>query len=783
MATTSGIDWNKILPYLIAGAGTAVGAVVSSKAAGNAASTQVAGAEKAAEIQRQSAMDALNLTRDTFNSNLKAKFPYLEMGYSALAPLSKGMGFAPSTTPRPTLDSLMLKATPGASAGTANSSPTSTSGDLNQALLSADANPAMKGTSTLKTSGGGALVGAGAGATIGSIVPGIGKLIGSTVPGIGTLIGAGIGAAAGGLSGLIGRGRKEADKIVPYQNALTAEVDKTINAIHAKDAAGTLTKQDWQDAIDHITQLKTAFSGMTQDFGRAGPGARSTMAYLDPMLQEWAGYRDSGKWPEAARAKGGSVHGGRYIVGENGPEVLEMAPGAEGYVYPNEAMRGANGLPGRASGGPVSNTADLNKLAQETNWGDENSVKAYHDALTGLVRSDPGLQSQYSAAYKESGQAFDPNTWQSSYLTQNGLDYNQKANAPMATPAASSALPNGVVPAILNNSRSSVSMNPDESGALADPNAVMADLHNTVSNGPPASNPSARPWTAQLATPEQARQTFDRMDIQQWGWVRDAQGNWTHPQSGAKGYWTPDGTFINETAGMVFDPGTGKVTSVTGEKQKNPYSGMAAPYDPTPGEFLQPWQGEFNGTVPKQQFSFDPKTTFNDPGYQFRFNEGMKALERSAAAHGNLQSGATLKALTRYSQDYASNEFGKAYDRALGENQLSYGRDTDAYNRALNEYRMAHDQFVSDRDARFNKLQAIAGGGQVATDKLGSDASSVASENARTLLGSGASQAELQTQISNAIASGDMAKASALMNGLDQAGQLAMLYSIIGRKP
>jgi len=55
-----------------------------------------------------------------------------------------------------------------------------------------------------------------------------------------------------------------------------------------------------------------------------------------------------------------------------------------------------------------------------------------------------------------------------------------------------------------------------------------------------------------------------------------------------------------------------------------------------------------------------------DPGYQFRLGEGMKALQNSAAAKGNLNSGATLKALTRYGQDFASNEYNTAYNREYG---------------------------------------------------------------------------------------------------------------------
>jgi hypothetical protein len=55
-----------------------------------------------------------------------------------------------------------------------------------------------------------------------------------------------------------------------------------------------------------------------------------------------------------------------------------------------------------------------------------------------------------------------------------------------------------------------------------------------------------------------------------------------------------------------------------------------------------------------------------DPSYQFRLGEGMKALERTAAARGGLISGGALKAAQRYGQDVASTEFGNAYNRLAG---------------------------------------------------------------------------------------------------------------------
>lgn len=52
-----------------------------------------------------------------------------------------------------------------------------------------------------------------------------------------------------------------------------------------------------------------------------------------------------------------------------------------------------------------------------------------------------------------------------------------------------------------------------------------------------------------------------------------------------------------------------------------------------------------------------------DPGYNFRLLEGQKAIDRSAAARGGTQSGAALRAATRYGQEAGSQEYGRAYDR------------------------------------------------------------------------------------------------------------------------
>lgn len=67
------------------------------------------------------------------------------------------------------------------------------------------------------------------------------------------------------------------------------------------------------------------------------------------------------------------------------------------------------------------------------------------------------------------------------------------------------------------------------------------------------------------------------------------------------------------------------------------------------------------------QFSANANTPFGQsPGYDFRFNQGMRAVQNSAAARGSRNSGRTLQALTNYGQGAASEEYGR-YMNQLGQ--------------------------------------------------------------------------------------------------------------------
>jgi hypothetical protein len=81
-------------------------------------------------------------------------------------------------------------------------------------------------------------------------------------------------------------------------------------------------------------------------------------------------------------------------------------------------------------------------------------------------------------------------------------------------------------------------------------------------------------------------------------------------------------------------------------------------------ELQAPWQQAGVNALNKMQ-SGDVMGMM-DPSYQFRLGEGLKALDRQAAARGGLISGGALKAAQRYGQDFASQEFGNAYNRLAG---------------------------------------------------------------------------------------------------------------------
>lgn len=147
-------------------------------------------------------------------------------------------------------------------------------------------------------------------------------------------------------------------------------------------------------------------------------------------------------------------------------------------------------------------------------------------------------------------------------------------------------------------------------------------------------------------------------------------------------------------------------------------------------ELSEPWRkaGEqaLNKLIPLTDYQqFGMQQFQADPGYGFRMSEGMKALERSAAARGGLLSGATLKGIQRFGQDLGSQEYMNAFNR-----------------------------YQTERTARLQPLQSLAGVGQTTAQQLGQAGQQMASNVGEALTSGAAARASGYVGGANALTQG-----------------------------
>jgi len=149
--------------------------------------------------------------------------------------------------------------------------------------------------------------------------------------------------------------------------------------------------------------------------------------------------------------------------------------------------------------------------------------------------------------------------------------------------------------------------------------------------------------------------------------------------------------------------------------------------------FRQAGIGALNKLIPLTDYTkFGMDQFTQDPGYAFRLSEGMKGLERTAAARGGLLSGATLKGAQRFGQDLASQEYQNAFNR-----------------------------YQTERAAQLNPLQSLAGVGQTSANTLTGVAGAYGAQTGQNL-----------QDIGTARASGYLGSQNALSSALGQAGQM-----------
>jgi hypothetical protein len=144
-----------------------------------------------------------------------------------------------------------------------------------------------------------------------------------------------------------------------------------------------------------------------------------------------------------------------------------------------------------------------------------------------------------------------------------------------------------------------------------------------------------------------------------------------------------------------------------------------------------------------------------DPGYQFRLKSGMDALNRSAAARGMGISGANIKGATEYGQNFGSNEYERAYNRAL-------------------------NTFQTNRNNQLQPLQALYTGGQAAAAGSAAQAGTLGQNLGQTYTGLGQGLAQAAVAGGNAQASGYLNQANAVTNALNQGMSSYMMNNYLG---
>lgn len=90
----------------------------------------------------------------------------------------------------------------------------------------------------------------------------------------------------------------------------------------------------------------------------------------------------------------------------------------------------------------------------------------------------------------------------------------------------------------------------------------------------------------------------------------------------------------------------------------------------TPEEMAAAAQ-QYSGRFTEQ---FRPSDITLDPSYQFRVEQGLRALKASRAATGMLQTGQGLQDIVNYGQQAGSQEYQAAYDRFMRNQETAYNR-------------------------------------------------------------------------------------------------------------
>jgi hypothetical protein len=115
--------------------------------------------------------------------------------------------------------------------------------------------------------------------------------------------------------------------------------------------------------------------------------------------------------------------------------------------------------------------------------------------------------------------------------------------------------------------------------------------------------------------------------------------------------------------------------------------------------------------TPFTNAKFEPGDLTQDPGYQFRLQEGQQAIDRSLGARGNLFSGQALKAAQEYGQGLADSTYNDAYTRYLQQQGQNFGGAQALSNVYDNQGNIRANASVNNSNVLNRSLSGLFGNG------------------------------------------------------------------------
>ena len=115
----------------------------------------------------------------------------------------------------------------------------------------------------------------------------------------------------------------------------------------------------------------------------------------------------------------------------------------------------------------------------------------------------------------------------------------------------------------------------------------------------------------------------------------------------------------------------------------------------------------------------------NEPGYQFGIQQGEQGIDRASRARGSFDSGATMKALLRFNQDYGGTKFNEGYNRDAANKSRIYAMLTGSPSSAAANQVAAAGQNAANQTSEYitqganARMSGIVGGANAWSNAVG----------------------------------------------------------------